>query len=209
MSIDLNALRRHFAGLSDEALAEIDRSELVEAARQCYDQELASRGPAAQPEPRPERAVAAAEDGEPLEPDAAEGEPDWLEDAVGAYAYHVRAHRGGSSLADTAVAAEACAVLGAAGIPSRAILREAPEPTEPSPYYEVMVPGVLAQHATSILDRDLFNPVEEQSWKSHLAELSDDDLRLLDPEIFCAGMLDRAARLTRAYRDELARRARR
>ena len=45
MQINLEDLRRHYASLSDEALREIDRSELVELAQQCYDQELAQREP--------------------------------------------------------------------------------------------------------------------------------------------------------------------
>ena len=45
MKLNIEELRRHYASLSDEALREIDRTELVEIARQCYDQELALREP--------------------------------------------------------------------------------------------------------------------------------------------------------------------
>jgi hypothetical protein len=44
MPIDPEEFRRHFDSLSDEALLEIDRDELVEVAQQCYDEELAVRG---------------------------------------------------------------------------------------------------------------------------------------------------------------------
>jgi len=36
-------LRRHYALLSDEALVAVDRSELVDVAKQVYDQELSQR----------------------------------------------------------------------------------------------------------------------------------------------------------------------
>ncbi len=44
MALDLDQLRRNYAELINEALLEIDPSELVEAARECYDSELAQRG---------------------------------------------------------------------------------------------------------------------------------------------------------------------
>ena len=43
MQIDLEDFKRHYAMLSDDALLEINRSELVDAARVCYDAELAER----------------------------------------------------------------------------------------------------------------------------------------------------------------------
>ena len=44
MQIDPEEFRRHYASLSDEALLDIDREELVDVAQQCYDEELAQRG---------------------------------------------------------------------------------------------------------------------------------------------------------------------
>ena len=44
MQVDLDDFRRHYAELSDEALLELERDELVELARDCYDAELARRG---------------------------------------------------------------------------------------------------------------------------------------------------------------------
>ena len=44
MQIDPDEFRRHYDSLSDEALLEVNRDELVEVAQQCYDLELAHRG---------------------------------------------------------------------------------------------------------------------------------------------------------------------
>jgi PhnB protein len=43
MKVNLEDIRRQYADLSDEGLLEIDREDLVDLARQCYDAELASR----------------------------------------------------------------------------------------------------------------------------------------------------------------------
>ncbi len=69
-----------------------------------------------------------------------------------------------------------------------------------------MVPGALNLHATSVLDRDLFNADQEENWRTHLEALSDEELAKLSPQVFCAGLLDRAARLKKAYEDEVTRR---
>jgi hypothetical protein len=44
MEISLDDFRRHFELLSDAALLETNREELVEGARECYDDEVARRG---------------------------------------------------------------------------------------------------------------------------------------------------------------------
>ncbi len=44
MEVSLEDFRRHFEILSDEALLATDREELVESARECYDEEVARRG---------------------------------------------------------------------------------------------------------------------------------------------------------------------
>jgi PhnB protein len=43
VKLDIDGIRRQYAELSDEALLEIERADLVEAARQCYDDEVARR----------------------------------------------------------------------------------------------------------------------------------------------------------------------
>ena len=53
MQLKIEDLRRHYASLSDEALRAINRTELVEIAQQCYDQELAQREPLKKNLPRP------------------------------------------------------------------------------------------------------------------------------------------------------------
>ncbi len=198
MSVDLKSLRRHSADLSDEALAEIDRNDLVDAARQCYDEELGRRQPAAEPEPEPAAPAVATE--ERVAAAGTDGEPAWLPDAAVACAFVV--HRG---MPYCEQAANACAVLDGAGIPCHVRVQEQDEESKNS-LYEVLVPGALALHATSILDRDLYNAQQEEAWRVHLAQLSNEDFQMLDPDIFCAGWLDRAERLTRAYNEELMRR---
>lgn len=53
MDVSLEDFRKHFELLSDDALLETNRDELVEAAQQCYDAEIARRG-LHEPEPEPE-----------------------------------------------------------------------------------------------------------------------------------------------------------
>src|SRR5262249_14018434 len=48
MKADPEYLRQHYSSLPDEALLDIDRSELVEAAQRCYDDEMMRRGLAPQ-----------------------------------------------------------------------------------------------------------------------------------------------------------------
>jgi len=52
VQIDAEDFKRHYAMLSDTALLEVDRNELVDVARSCYDAELAERNlAAADPQP--------------------------------------------------------------------------------------------------------------------------------------------------------------
>src|SRR5258708_30396446 len=106
MSVDLEYLRHHYASLSDAALREIKRAELVKEAQKIYDEELGRREPVAL------RVVERAE--KPAAPDPrAEGEdPDWLEEAVDVYS---RADWAGTTPAPDV--SDARAVLEADGIP--------------------------------------------------------------------------------------------
>jgi PhnB protein len=61
MKVSVEDFRRQYAGMSDEALLDVDRRELVDLARKCYDEELARRqlkaappAPADPPEPHGE-----------------------------------------------------------------------------------------------------------------------------------------------------------
>ncbi len=188
MKVDTDYLRRHYAEISDEALREIDRTELVEAAQKCYDEEVARRHSAPTPT------------AEPVTLDFVEDEdgPDWLEGAACVCTF---ANTPGS---DSQVdAAEARDAIEAAGIPSHIALEETEERRSE---YRVLVPASRTLEALSILDRDVFNARLEAEWTAHLAGLSDNELRTLSPDLMCAGLLDRADRLKKAYEDELARR---
>jgi hypothetical protein len=209
LRIDPKDLRRHYASLSDEELLDLDRADLVEMARKIYDEEIARRG---LDRPQEEETPY-----EPAEVEHASGEsdggdfgiddgppPDWLEDA--AYAYSTVMSSGVDYVSD---AAEVRAALRAAGIPNYITVKPAdPEPprAEPPSLYCVMVPGALNLHATSVVEREIFNPQSEADWRNHLEALSDEELRVLKPEVFCGALLDKAERLKRAYRDEIARR---
>ena len=105
-------------------------------------------------------------------------------------------------------AAKARSVLRAAGIPAHIVTKPAEEWEENWPLHEycVMVPGALHLHAASVLDQAIFSPMEEATLRIHLEALTDEQIRALDPNIFCAGLLDRAARLKSAYNDEVAKR---
>jgi hypothetical protein len=203
LKVDVEGIRQHYASLSDDELLEIDRDELTEVAQQCYDYEVTRRGLTGEHETADEDLEP--EDGKPAGAFDAH-EPDWLDDAACACSYYSRP---ADSAAGNAEAARE--VLEAAGIPCRvstAIVD--PEPVDPNPApqheFRVMVPGALNLKATAILDRDLFNADVEAEWRTHFEALSDADLRALTPDVICAGLQDRIARLKRAYNDEVARR---
>lgn len=208
MRIDAKELRRHYESLSDEEILDLDRAELVEVAQTVYDQEIKRRGL-----DREREAESSDEQGEiedaGVEPDFGVEDgppPDWLEDA--ACAYSTVMSPGVDYASD---AAEVRAALRAAGIPNCIAVRPPdPEPprSEPPSLYCVMVPGALNMHATSVIEREIFNPQSEADWRTHLEALSDEELSVLKPEVFCAALLDKAARLKRAYQDEIARRKR-
>ena len=192
-------LSRYYASLSDEELREIDPAELTETARKCYQQER-------------EKRVPAEEDAEPAEAHHFEldysgdvdVEPDWLEHAACACSFTAVP---GSRHAEDAARAQD--VLLAAGIPCHLSLLQADPDTEDGSRfdeYRVLVPEPLNLKALSVLDREIFNPEQEADWRAHFAALSDQELAQLTPDVICAGLLDRAERLKRAFNDEIARR---
>jgi hypothetical protein len=137
-----------------------------------------------------------------------EAAPDWLEEAaqVLSVAVYTRADP------QAVQAGDAQAALRAAGIPCFLEERELlPEPVETvrtaATEVRVLVPGKLNLQATSILDRDLFNQEFEDTWKTHLEMLTDEELREMKPEVVFCGLFDRVERVKRAYREELERRA--
>jgi hypothetical protein len=183
--IDLEYLRRHYADLSDEALREIDRDDLVEAARRCYDEEVARRSPARGVRGEAPRAAPAGVDFD---------EDDATAACVCAFGEHPATDAAGE-------ASEAMGVLEAAGIPGR-VAREPGHPAE----WRVLVPGSRELEAMSVLDCQIFNPKLEAAWRAHFDEMADEDLRRLSPAAICGGLLDRAERLRRAYEEALERR---
>jgi hypothetical protein len=202
MPIDAEHLRQHYASLSDEELVGIDRHDLTEVAQKCYDREIEGRGlSSADSEIMQEDQAAMdrwVEAGDDVEDETSDEEP--------FVACAFTDYRGGSSAAD---AAEALAALQAARIPSRIELREIEsEPVDPRPRteYQVIVPSGLSLQATSVLDKEIFNPKTEADWKTHFEALSDEQLLRLNADAICAGYLDRAARLRKAYNDEVRRR---
>ncbi len=193
MALDIESLRRHYESLTDEALEEIDPEDLTEAARKCYESELAKR-------------QSAEDDGEPpaieeLEENP-EVEPDWLTDAALAVSF-------AATSSDRGVDAEhAKNVLLAAGVPCHISATEPDPDNTGSPYgeFRVLVPSALDLKATAVLDKEIFNPELEENWRAHFSTVSDAELRALRPEVICAGMRDRIERLTRIYNEEIARR---
>jgi hypothetical protein len=183
MNANPDDLRRHYASLSDGALMAIDRSELVDVAQQCYDNERARRGWPV---------------GVRVEVDQ-EKPPDWIKEAACVCTYDV--------LLDSP-ADEACETLRRAGIPAY-MSTEKIEPRWVRDYfqYRVMVPGNLELEATSILDRDMVNPQFAGTWKTHLETLTDEQFHAINFDTVLAGLLDRVERLKRVYNEEVDRRS--
>jgi hypothetical protein len=188
LAIDLNQLRLQYSELTDEALLEIERDELVDAAQQCYDDELLKRNLRPQ---KPLRTAPATEGDVPQ----LEGEPAWLPDAMSAM----------STVGGEGSVYEARAVLHRAGIVSHVVDREPEKAGEPV-ISDLLVPPGQHLLALSILDRDFFNPQTEADWKNHFEALNDQELLDIDADLLVAGMRDRIERLVRAYEDELLKR---
>ena len=195
MKVTTDELRQYYASVSDEMLAEIDPANLTDAARRCYESEFAKRGLSPDAGPLP-----AEEDVE----DSFEVEPDWMEYAACPCSF--TAVPGSDHAHDAERARE---VLRAAGIPCHLSVASPDPRSEDVQHfdeYRALVPASLNLKAISVLDKEIFNADLEADWRTHFAELSDEELRALNPEIICAGLRDRVERLTRAYTDEIARR---
>jgi hypothetical protein len=94
MQVDPNYLRQYYASLSDEALLEIRREDLVEFAKGCYDDEVRQR--------RLNYAREVPQEEEPQIPDAeterelasevsSDGKPGWLDESAEVYSAVIRA----------------------------------------------------------------------------------------------------------------------
>lgn len=205
MKLNSEELRQHYESLSDDALFEIDRNDLVELAQRIYDEEVARRDFHATREVEPEDSD---DDSPKVEAwkrsssIAMDEHPKWSKDAVCACTFWSKVSMAQQDAIDGRNA------LVAAGIPCYVSMAPSDEGEDPPTgfNFKLMVPGALNLHATSVLDRDFFNPRQEDDWRTHLASLSDEELHALDPAIFCAGFLDRASRLKKVFREEVARR---
>jgi hypothetical protein len=196
MALDTEFLRQHYAAMSDEELESVDRADLVDAARQIYDDEVAARVSA--PPAEEEEGVAT-----PAEEIAIEIPDNWLEDAAEAYSSYARP--GTTDPSEGSV--DAREALESADIPCNLELVEEPEQEDRLRYrWRVMVPGILIHRAVGVLDRDIFNAEFEAQWKAHLEMLNDDELRVMEPQYAFCGLYDRIERIERAYGEELERR---
>ena len=196
---DPDELRRYYASLSDDALLEIERNDLTEVAQACYDAELAERGLEADDEDEIE-----VRHNDPFSEDEEDMEagPDWMEDSVCACSFESTPGNDAAPDLD-----EARSVLEAAGVPCHTVTAELDPKKETHRYaYSLMVPAAMNLRALSVLDRDFFNPRLESEWQTHFSDLSDQELKALSLQDLTAGMLDRVERLSRAYKEELARR---
>jgi hypothetical protein len=181
-------------------LLDLDPADLTDAARKCYESEFAKRGLSPDGGPPPAEGHAA---------ESFEVEPDWMEHAACPCSF--TAIPGSNHASDAERARE---VLLAARIPCHLSVMPADadsrdaqnEDSQRFDEYRVLVPASLNLKAISVLDKEIFNADLEADWRTHFAELSDEELRALNPEDFCAGLLDRVERLTRVYTEEIARR---
>ena len=202
MQVDPESLRRHYGSLSDEELSVLRREELSEMAQKCYDQEWERRGLVEAQESE------LVEGGEDYEEGAAEGEgeADWQQDAACAASFV--SQPGGTAAADADAARLA---LEGAGIPCQICTVEVAPSSGDQPAqkeYRAMVPAPLTLKASSVLDKEIFNPQIEADWRMHLESLTDRELAALNPDVLCAGLFDRIGRLKRSYNDEVSRRFR-
>jgi hypothetical protein len=205
MKLNIDDLRRHYASLSDETLREIDRSELVEAARACYDHELAQREPLIRATPvRQDESEEEAEDA--LESDEGDA-PGWVAEAACACTFLDYPGRNAGS-----VAGDARSALQNAGIPcylEQHLIEHDTPPPLPQNEYRVLVPSRLNLQANSVLDKEIFNPENAEAWRAHFQVLSDAELLKTKKEDFVGGLLDLVARISKVYDEEVARRTNR
>ncbi len=205
MRIDRRELGRHYSSMTDEELLSMRRDDLTSTAQVIYDLEIARRGLGEKPadEEEIEKSVKGLEGVNELL-DSEYPEPEWLENAVCVCSFDISP---GSNSMEKASLAQT--VLQKAGIQSHLTpVRETLDDDSGSvrTSVNVMVPIGLTLHASSILERDLFNEEHETEWQTQLNMYSDKDLLALDPDIFCAGPLDRATRMKKVYAKEMAKR---
>jgi hypothetical protein len=203
MVITPEQLRKHYASLSDDELLAMNRDDLTDVAVEVYDLEMKRR------------ALTPVEEEEPIEEDhslrlsSAESNGETEEYDSGGDKFVAGSFidsRGNSSAAD---AEDARRALQAANIPCELEVQDIPAHTtytESQVAYHIVVPAEFTLQATSVLDKEVFNPKIAEEWETHLSGLTDNQLHALNVDSICAGLLDRAERLRKAYTDEIRRR---
>jgi hypothetical protein len=200
LQVDPEYLKKHYASLSDEALEDVNRDELVGIAQSIFDEERARREPPAQSALKPSGSLRAEAAESPVI--RRESEPDWLDEAICACSFWIAP---GQSSADGAEHARD--VLEAAGIPVHVGTHRQDPPTTARSEMRIMIPSRYSLKAESVLDHEIYNIEVEDAWKTHLAMLSDEEFRELDFDALIGGLSDRLERLRRVYKEELAARA--
>jgi hypothetical protein len=195
MEINLQELAQHYRNLSDEQLRSLDRDDLTREAQRFYDYEIKHRNLT---EDDADSLYTPVGQNRSYEEHA---DSDWLESSACACSF--TEYPGSNAAMMTEKALEA---LAAAGIPCQTDVVPDEEDRNRS-LVNIMVPGASILHATSIVERDLFNDDYETEWTAHLESLSDRELLTLDPKLICAGMLDRIARIQKIYSREMQKRS--
>ena len=183
MIITPEQLRQHYASLSDDELLAMNRDDLTEVAAKVYDLEMGRR------------ALTPVEDEESIEgnhsfrPSSAEtteatDEEDSTDEKFVAGTFVD--HSGNSAAAD---AEDARRALRASGIPCELEVQDSPAETtysERQVAYHVVVPAEFTLQATSVLDKEVFNPRIAEEWRTHLSGLTDNQLLALNIDTICA-----------------------
>ena len=202
MLADSEHLREHYALLSDAALLDVERANLVPAAQKLFDEELKRRALTGDEESGGE------EETDPVnrrQPDGTyEAKPGWIDSAACACTFVP--YPGNEAVEDAETARE---ILQTMGIPCYVDAHESePEPQRatkrPDFEYRVLVPAKFRLQAESVLDAEIFNAAVEAEWKLYFKSLSDKELREVDSQLLFRGLLDRINRFTNSYRDEMA-----
>lgn len=200
MPVDKKFLSEHYASLSDDAFEEIDPADLVDAARQCYEEERKRRAPTVPAAGRLKFTASTAPVPEVEYETDSKGKPTWLEDA--ACVFSALTYPGQTPTERLAQSRE---VLESVRIP---YYEDMVPPAKEGDYSEIrlMVPGKLELHAITELEKQITNLEAEAQWRTHLEILSDDEVLAMPPEVAFGGLIDRLERLTRVYDEEVNRR---
>ena|SRR5688572_2018330 len=206
MPIDPEDIRKHYASMNDDALLLVEREDLTREAQKIFDAEIQRRGIDVSESKKDDEGMA--EEGRFFRSATEDDEEEGPDEHELGNTFTVTTFSG--TPAGIADATDARTALLAAGIPCEVTEHQIDPADEPvaDPYreYRVMVPDAFGLQAASVLDTAIFNARVEADWKTQLESLSDDELKALNVDALCAGLLDKAERLRKAYKREVARR---